>query len=135
MNFNKIILGGRLTRDPELRYTPKGTAVCEIGVANETGWGDKKRTHFIDVTFWDKKAETIQQHFQKGDPILIEGEVHMDQWEDKNTGQKRSKLKVQGWSFTFVPTGKREEAQKGLPAGKGSQHIAPPTEGHEDIPF
>lgn len=98
-NFNKVILMGNLTRDPELRYTPKGQAVAKIGVAvnrvykTETG-ETKEEATFVDVEAWSKQAELLGQYFKKGSPIFLEGRLKLDQWEDKTTGQKMSKLRV-----------------------------------------
>ena len=108
-NFNKVILAGNLTRDPELRYTPKGTAVARITLAiNRTygggeGGGEKKEeVSFVDVDVWGRQAEVISQYMKKGRPLLVEGRLKQDTWEDKNTKQKQSKLKVVLESFSFI---------------------------------
>ena len=98
-NVNKVILIGNLTRDPEVRHTPKGTAVGDIALAvnrNFTGDNGEKReeTTYIDVTLWGRTAEIAQQYLRKGRPVYVEGRLQMDTWEDKQSGQKRSKLKV-----------------------------------------
>lgn len=90
---------GNITRDIELRNTPKGTAVADIGLAvNRTRLGDNgekiEETTFVDVTLWGRTAEVANQYAGKGKPIFIEGRLHMDTWDDKTTGQKRNKLKV-----------------------------------------
>ena len=90
---------GNLTRDPELRYTPKGTAVAKLGLAVNRTWRNadgqqQDETTFVDVDAFGKQAETLGQYMQKGRPILVEGRLKLDQWEDKNTGQNRSKLGV-----------------------------------------
>lgn len=97
-SFNRVILMGNLTRDPELRYIPSGMAVCEIGLAvndrrkNSSGeWVDE--TTFVDVTFWGRSAEVVCEYLTKGSPIMLEGRLKLDQWES-NDGQKRSKLRV-----------------------------------------
>ena len=93
---------GRLTRDPELRYTPKGTAVSDLGMAVNRirGGGDggerTEETTFVDVTLWGRQAELANQYLAKGKEVFIEGRLQLDSWEDKSTGQKRSKLKVVG---------------------------------------
>lgn len=97
--LNKIMLMGNITRDIELRNTPKGTAVADIGLAvNRTRLGDNgekiEETTFVDVTLWGRTAEVANQYAGKGKPIFIEGRLHMDTWDDKTTGQKRNKLKV-----------------------------------------
>jgi len=98
-NFNKVMLMGNLTRDPEVRYTPKGTAVAEIGLAVNriySGENNEKReeTTFVDVTLWGRTAEVAGEYLKKGRPIFIEGRLQLDSWEDKQSGQKRSKLRV-----------------------------------------
>jgi len=110
-NLNKVMLIGNLTRDPELRYTPKGTAVAELGMAvNRVRTNDQgerqEETTFIDVTLWARQAELAQQYLVKGRPVYIEGRLQMDTWEDKNTGQKRSKLKVVGENMQFLSDGR-----------------------------
>src|ERR1700746_3873819 len=106
-NFNKVILAGNLTRDPELRYTPKGTAVAKIGLAINRTWktetGEtKEEVTFVDVDAFGRQAETIGQYLKKGRPVLIEGRLKYDTWEDKQTNQKRSKLGVVLENFQFM---------------------------------
>ncbi|PYJ80094.1 MAG: single-stranded DNA-binding protein, partial [Verrucomicrobia bacterium] len=96
-SFNKIILMGNLTRDPELRYTPKGTAVAKLGLAVNRTWktetGETKEdVLFIDIEAFSRQAETIGQYLKKGSPILVEGRLRMDTWDDKQTNQKRTKI-------------------------------------------
>ncbi|GAG22434.1 unnamed protein product [marine sediment metagenome] len=98
-DFNKTILVGRLTRDPELRYVSSGTAVCEISLAIGRKWKDgngqmKEETAFIDVVIWGKQGENVNQYMKKGSQLLVEGRLNQDRWEDKTTGQKRSKINV-----------------------------------------
>jgi single-strand DNA-binding protein len=98
-SFNKVILLGNVTRDPEIRYTPKGTAVTELGMAVNrvytTDGGEKREeVTFIDVTLWGRTAEIAGEYLKKGRPVLIEGRLQLDTWDDKQSGQKRSKLKV-----------------------------------------
>jgi single-strand DNA-binding protein len=100
-SFNKVILLGNLTRDPEIRYTPKGTAVAEVGLAVNrvySGENGEKREEvtFVDVTLWGRTAEIAGEYLKKGRPVFIEGRLQLDTWEDKTSGQKRSKLKVVG---------------------------------------
>src|SRR5262245_22452791 len=103
-NFNKVLLLGRLTRDPELRYTPQGTPVVDIGLAINreytVGTERRKETTFVDVTLWKRQAEVVSQYLKKGAPIFIEGRLSLDSWEQD--GQKRSKLRVVGETFQFV---------------------------------
>ncbi|MBN1590763.1 MAG: single-stranded DNA-binding protein [Pirellulales bacterium] len=98
-SYNRVILVGNLTRDPELRYIPSGTAVTEVGLAvndrrkNSSGeWVDE--TTFVDVTLWARQAEVASEYLSKGSPVLIEGRLKLDTWE--KDGQKHSKLKVVG---------------------------------------
>ena len=109
-SFNKVILMGNLTRDPELRYTPSGTAIAKIGMAVNRKWRNEagelqEEVSFIDVDAFGKQAETIGQYLKKGNPIFLEGRLRQDQWEDKQTGQKRSQLKVVLENFRFLPSG------------------------------
>ncbi len=99
-SYNRVILVGNLTRDPEVRYIPSGTAVSEIGLAVNRTWFDKQsnsrkeETTFVDVTLWGREAEVAGEYLSKGRPVLIEGRLQLDSWEDKQTGQRRSKLRV-----------------------------------------
>src|SRR5437762_14062549 len=122
-NFNKVILAGNLTRDPELRYTPKGTAVAKIGMAVNRSWKNeagetKEEVTFVDVEAFGRQAEVIGQYMKKGRPFLVEGRLKLDQWEDKNTHQKQSKLKVVLESFSFI------DSNRGGGEGVGGE--APP---------
>lgn len=106
-SFNKVILMGNLTRDPELRYTPKGTAIAKIGVAVNRVWtneaGEKKEeVTFVDVDIFGRTAENVGQYMRKGRPILVEGRLKLDQWDDKQTGQKRSRLGVIAETVQFL---------------------------------
>ncbi len=100
-SYNRVVLMGNLTRDPNLRFLPSGMAVCELGLAvndrrkNASGeWVDEPT--FVDVTLFDRQAETAGEYLTKGSPVLIEGRLKMDRWQDKNDGQMRTKLKVNG---------------------------------------
>ncbi len=106
-NFNKVILAGNLTRDPQLSYLPSGTPVCEFGMAINRKWRDKQSgemrddTCFVDCSAFGRQAETLNQYMSKGRPLLVEGRLKFDQWESKE-GQKRSKLSVVADSFQFL---------------------------------
>lgn len=119
-SFNKVILMGNLTRDPEVRYTTGGTAVTDIGLAVNRQWTDrttnerKEEVNFIDVTLWGRTAEIAGEYLSKGRPCLIEGRLQLDQWDDRETGQKRSKLKVVGESMQLL-------GSRGDGGGGGSQ--------------
>jgi single-strand DNA-binding protein len=149
-NLNKVMLMGNLTRDPELRYTPKGTAVADIGMAINRVWtndqGERQEdTTFVDVTLWGRQAELAQQYLSKGRPVYIEGRLQMDTWEDKNSGQKRSKLKVVGENMQFIGSGSgggggRPSGGEEQPAASQAQGGSPAAEEisddeEKDIPF
>ena len=148
-NFNKVILAGNLTRDPELRYTPKGTAVARITLAINRKWKSetgemKEEATFVDVDAFGKTAETIGQYLKKGRPILIEGRLHYETWEDKQTKQKKSKLGVVLENFQFLDSGGgRSEGGAEAPASRPAAASAPAPEGGEadappegdDVPF
>lgn len=110
-SFNKVILMGNLTRDPQVRYTPSGTAVTELGLAVNRSWYDKQSnsrkedTTFVDVTVWGRTAEVAGEYLSKGRPVLIEGRLQLDQWQDKESGQNRSKLKVVCENMTMLSSG------------------------------
>ena len=114
-NFNKVILAGNLTRDPELRYTPKGTAIARIGMAINRTWKtetgeSKEEVTFVDVDAFGRQAEVIAQYMKKGRPLLVEGRLKLNEWEDKNTHQKVSKLRVVLEGFTFIDSNPRGDS-------------------------
>src|SRR3954465_14457413 len=116
-NFNKVILMGNLTRDPQLRYLANQTAVADFAVACNRRWKgpngeDKEEVTFVDVTAWGKQAEVINQYFQKGKPIFIEGRLKFDSWEDKQGGGKRSKLTVVLDNFQFIGGDKGSDSER-----------------------
>ena len=139
-SFNKVILLGNLTRDPEVRYTPKGSAVTDIGMAVNrvytTDNGEKREeTTFVDVTLWGRTAEIAGEYLKKGRPVLIEGRLQLDTWDDKQSGQKRSKLKVIGEGMQLIgsrPGGGGGEGDEGMggggsrPSGSGRTSAPPP---------
>ena len=155
-NLNKVMLMGNLTRDPEVRYTPKGTAVARITLAvnrnytTETG-EKKEEVSFIDVDVWGRQAEVIGQYMKKGRPLLVEGRLKLDTWEDKNTKQKQSKLKVVLEGFSFIDSNRADNAgapeaprSRPAPAGQPAPPAAtpPPADSGEaeppqddDVPF
>jgi single-strand DNA-binding protein len=120
-SFNKVILMGNLTRDPELRYTPKGTAIAKVGLAVNRVWtneaGEKKEeVTFVDVDIFGRTAENVGQYMRKGRPMLVEGRLKLDQWDDKQTGQKKSKLGVVAETVQFLGS---------APGGEGGAPAAP----------
>jgi len=149
-SFNKVILMGNLTRDPELRYTPKGTAIARIGLAVNRTWRtetgeQKEEVTFVDVDAFGRQAETLAQYLKKGSPILVEGRLRLHTWEDKQTNQKQSKLRVDLENFRFVgPAQGREggapEAPRSRPAAAAaaSEPVSePPADlpSDDDVPF
>ena len=150
-SFNKVILVGNLTRDPELRYTPKGLAIAKIGLAVNRTWKSetgesKEEVTFVDIDAFGKQAETIGQYLKKGRPILVEGRLRLDQWDDKQTGQKRSRLGVVMEGFQFLDSGNRGESGAEAPRRPAAATAAPagapaPTEPEapeleqDDVPF
>ncbi|HUF61558.1 MAG TPA: single-stranded DNA-binding protein [Verrucomicrobiales bacterium] len=156
-SVNKVILIGNLTRDPELRYSPKGTAVTELGLAlnrrfrsGDSDW--QEETTFVDVTVWGNQAETAHKYLSKGRQIYVEGRLRLDTWEDKTSGQKRSKLRVVAETIQFL--GSRPEGAEGrsssygrgpgaaaAPASEGGERRVedsddyPPASEEDDIPF
>ncbi len=151
-SFNKVVLVGNLTRDPELRYTPKGTAIAKIGLAVNRVWtneaGEKKEeVTFVDVDVFGRTAENVGQYMRKGRPILIEGRLKLDQWDDKQTGQKKSKLGVVAETVQFLGSAQGGEGGSASPAPRAprptpatSAPSSEPLEGDgppesDDVPF
>lgn len=151
-SFNKVMLLGNCTRDPEVKYTPKGSAVTDLGLAVNrtytTDSGEKREeTTFVDVTMWGRQAEVAGEYLKKGRPVFIEGRLQLDTWDDKQTGQKRSKLRVVCENFQLL--GSREGGGGGGGGGgEGSSGSSRPSKpaskpaassveepGEDDIPF
>src|SRR6476619_1572827 len=136
-SYNKVLLLGNLTRDPEVRYTPKGTAVTDLGIAVTRQYtldtGEKREeVTFVDVTFWGRTAEVAAEYLRKGRSVFIEGRLQLDTWDDKQSGQKRSKLKVIGEMMQMLGSrpgggsgGEGEEGERSARPGKA----APPPKG------
>ena len=106
-SFNKVILLGNLTRDPEIRYTPKGSAVCDLGIAVNRAYtlenGERREeVTYVDVVLWARLAEIAAEYLKKGRPVFIEGRLQLDTWDDKQSGQKRSKLRVIGETMQLL---------------------------------
>jgi single-strand DNA-binding protein len=157
-SLNKVLLMGNLTRDPEVKYTPKGTAVCDLGLAINDSYKAqdgtvKETTTFVDVEVWGRTAENCKQYLTKGRPVFIEGQLRLDQWEQE--GQKRSKMKVRALSVQFLgsPGGsggggggsrsggnysggeQRPATSTGRTAPPPSEDAPPPPRDEDDIPF
>jgi single-strand DNA-binding protein len=123
-SYNKVLLLGNLTRDPEVRYTPKGSAVADLGIAVNRQYtldtGEKREeVTFVDVTFWGRTAEVAGEYLKKGRSVFIEGRLQLDTWDDKQSGQKRSKLKVIGEMMQML--GGRPGAGGGGEEGGGEE--------------
>jgi len=138
-NLNKVMLMGNLTRDPELRVTPKGTAIATFSLAVNRKWKDESQQEreevlFADCEAWGKSGETIAKYVTKGRPLFVEGRLRLDQWEDKTTKEKRSRMKIVVDQFQFLGEGKGQ--QEGSPAPKPAAPapgLKPGTD--EDVPF
>lgn len=137
------MLIGNLTRDPELRVTPKGTAICQFSLAINRKWKDESQQEREEVTYvdceaWGKGGENINKYTTKGRPLFVEGRLRLDQWEDKTTKEKRSRMKVVVDNFQFLGQGRDGTAQE----REESPHRAPPSSKpapssdlDEDVPF
>jgi len=150
-SFNKVILVGNLTRDPELRYTPSGLAIAKFGLAvnrvTTTESGEKKEeVTFVDIDAFGRTAENISQYMRKGSSMLVEGRLRLDQWDDKQTGQKRSKLGVVADTVQFLGSPRGAEGGEGAPAAAPRPRPAaaaaapagddaPPPPSEDDVPF
>ncbi len=153
-SFNKVILLGNLTRDPEVRYTPKGSAVCDLGLAVNRAYtldnGEKREeVTYVDVVLWARLAEIAGEYLKKGRPVFIEGRLQLDTWDDKQTGQKRSKMRVIGETMQLLgsrPAGSGGGGESGgedeRPARATGKPAAPPPKAataadpdDDEIPF
>jgi single-strand DNA-binding protein len=137
-NLNKVIIMGNLTRDPEIKHTPKGTAVAELSVAvnrkvpdGNDGW--KNEPIFIDVTAWGSTAENAHKYLTKGRGVFIEGRLQLQTWDDKTTGQKRSKLKVICEALQFLPDAKSTTDRSQTTTPSNASNASDDEE--DDIPF
>jgi single-strand DNA-binding protein len=138
-SFNKVILMGNLTRDVELRYIPSGTAVTEIGLAVNDRRKDAKgqwvdETTFVDITLWGRTAEICNEYLSKGSGVLIEGRLKLDQWDDKQTGQKRSKLLVTGERMQMLPRGDNRGGGGGGGGSFQDSNSTPPAQSFQQQP-
>jgi single-strand DNA-binding protein len=158
--LNKVLLMGNLTRDPELRVTPKGTSICQFSLAinrqfkMESG-ETREEVTYIDIEAWGKQGETIAKYVTKGRPLYVEGRLRLDQWEDKNTKEKRSRMKVVLEQFQFLGDsrgggggggGPSAASEPGIDQTASPERHAPPPRGgpakpgaqenlDEDVPF
>jgi single-strand DNA-binding protein len=153
LNFNRVLLGGNLTRDPQIRFLANEKAVAQFGLAINRKYKDangqsKEDTTFVDVETWGRTAELVGQYLTKGRGCFIEGRLKLDSWDDKETGQKRSKLVVVADNVQFTdskidgaPRGRGDEAQgQGETAGDAprpapARPVAPAAGGDDEPPF
>jgi single-strand DNA-binding protein len=136
-SYNRVIVVGNLTRDPELQYTGGGQAVCKFSIACNERYTDKsgqkvEKVHFFDVTAWAKTAELVSQYLKKGRSALVEGKLAQDRWDDKDSGAKRSKVYIVAERVQFLG---------GKPEGEGAAGEGAPAEnadaavGQDEVPF
>jgi single-strand DNA-binding protein len=147
--MNLVILKGNITREPELTYLPKGTAVLEIGLATNEVWFDdagekQEEVTFVDCRAWGKRAETMAKCFTKGSPLLLHGKLRQERWEDKATGKARSKtlVVIQHWEFAGDTKKEKQGDRETRRPGDGERVDSGPQEGpitegmeEDDIPF
>jgi single-strand DNA-binding protein len=142
-NLNKVLLLGNVTRDPEVRYTPKGSAVCDLGIAVNRAYttdsGEKREeVTFVDVTLWGRTAEVASEYLKKGRPVFIEGRLQMDSWDDKQTGQKRTRLRVVADNMQLLggrPPGGAEGTTDNRQTGASPKKPATAEPDEDEIPF
>ncbi len=153
-SVNKVMLIGNVTRDPEVKFTPKGSAVADLGLAVNRAYtnqgGEKvEETTFVDVELWGRLAEIAGEYAKKGRSVFIEGRLRMDSWEDKQSGQKRSRLKVVGENLQLLGGGGGgarsggggggdygdQDAPPSRPASRPASKPAPAEPDDDDIPF
>ena len=151
-SYNKVILMGNLTRDPELRVTPSGSSICKLSLAVNRKYRtqdgqDREEVTYVDVDAFGRQGEVISKYLVKGRPLMMEGRLKLDQWQDKQTGQNRSRLGVVLESFQFVDSGRSGESSSsgGFSGGNNYEQTSPPSrpssptppieEPEDDIPF
>lgn len=143
-SYNKVQLIGNLTRDIELRYTPKGSPVADMAIAVNRKWKDDQgQVHeevtFVEIALWGKTAESCAKYLRKGSPAFVEGRLELQTWDDKQTGQKRSKLRVVAEGVQFLGQAQTGEQRQSAPAPTQRQTAPAPrqpaADGDDDIPF
>jgi single-strand DNA-binding protein len=135
-NLNAVMIIGRLTKDPETRHTGRGTPLCEISVATTRVWKDdsgekQEESTFVDVVLWSRQAEIAQEYLKKGREVFISGRLQLDSWEDRATGQKRSRLRVVAENMQLL--GGRQESRAGSPTGP-ARPAGPSTRRTAEVP-
>lgn len=142
-NLNKVMLIGNLTRDPELRVTPKGTAICSFSLAmnrkfKDDSGAEREEVTYADCEAWGKSGENISKYCVKGRPLFVEGRLKLDVWSDKTTQEKKSRMKIVVENFQFLSDGRREadSGQSTPTSQQPNPKPAPPQENlDEDVPF
>ncbi len=134
-DFNKVFLIGRLTQKPELRYTPSSAPVSDLRLATSRSFSTKdgqrrEETLYIDVTVWNRQAENCCQYLDKGSQVHVEGHLRMDSWEDRNTGEKRTKYKVEGERVQFLDSRRSDDSGQGPSSRDDVEYDAPPPRRH-----
>jgi len=124
-NFNKAILIGHVTRDPEVFTTQNDKQIAKFGIAVNSKWGERDEVCFIECAAFGKRAAVIEEWIHKGDPILVEGRIVYSQWNDKQTGEKKSRHSIAVENFQFMPRSQ----------GKAEQEAGVPPEDADNIPF
>jgi single-strand DNA-binding protein len=138
-SFNKVILIGNLTRDPELKFLPKGTGVCNISMAVNRRWKteageEREDVYFADCKAFGRQAETLSQYVKKGHPLMIEGRLTREEWDDKKSGEKKFATRIMIESFQFLKS--REEGAAPAPRREAAPAAAPkPDLDGDDLPF
>jgi single-strand DNA-binding protein len=137
-SFNKVILIGNLTRDVELKYLPKGTAVCNLSLAVNRRWKteageEKEDVYFAECKAFGKQAETLAQYVRKGNPLMIEGRLTREEWDDKKTGDKRSTTRIMIETFQFLK--ERSEGDASAPRQESAPAAPKPDLDADDLPF
>jgi len=137
-SFNKVILIGNLTRDVELKYLPKGTAVCNLSLAVNRRWKneageEKEDVYFAECKAFGKQAETLAQYVRKGNPLMIEGRLTREEWDDKKTGDKRSTTRIMIETFQFLK--ERSEGAAPAPRQEAAPTAPKPDLDADDLPF
>jgi len=138
-DLNRVFLMGRLTHDPELRYTPNGSAVSDLRLATSRVYNTKdgerrEEKLFIDVTVWNRQAENCCQYLKKGRPVHVEGYLKMDSWDDKTSGEKRTKIKVEADRVQFLDSRKDDEGGGGAPPREDDDFVPPPPQARRPAP-
>lgn len=128
-SMNKVFLAGNMTRDPEVRYTPSGSAVADLNMAinrvyTSAAGEQKEETCFVSVVVWGKQAELCGEYLSKGSPVLVEGSLQFDQWQTE-TGEKRSRLRVKADRVQFIGRAKKGGDYGDAPAGAGEAPARP----------